>query len=132
MNHQDRARALRPIIERAAQSLEDEIALQAVELFKKWAVDTAYTVGERVSYNGVLYSCLQAHTSQESWNPVDATSLWARVLSPDPETIYDWEQPDSTNPYMTGDKVRHNNYIWISTIDNNVWEPGVYGWDLVE
>lgn len=39
-----------------------------------------------------------------------------------------WAQPGSTNPYMLGDKVRHNGKIWMSTIDNNVWEPGVYGW----
>ena len=32
---------------------------------------------------------------------------------------------------MTGDKVRHNEKVWVSTIDNNVWEPGVYGWDEI-
>lgn len=32
---------------------------------------------------------------------------------------------------MTGDKVRHNDKVWISIIDNNVWEPGVYGWNEV-
>ena len=46
----------------------------------------------------------------------------------DPEVIPEWEQPDSTNPYMMGDKVTHNEKTWESTVDNNVWEPGVYGW----
>lgn len=41
------------------------------------------------------------------------------------------ELPDSTNPYMTGDKVTHNGSTWVSTCDNNVWEPGVYGWETV-
>ena len=41
--------------------------------------------------------------------------------------IPEWEQPESTNPYMKGDKVKHNDKTWVSDIDNNVWEPGVYG-----
>ena len=41
-----------------------------------------------------------------------------------------WEQPESTNPYMKGDKVTHAGKTWVSTIDNNVWEPGVYGWEV--
>ena len=40
-----------------------------------------------------------------------------------------WERPESTNPYMKGDKVTHAGRTWVSTIDNNVWEPGVYGWE---
>lgn len=29
---------------------------------------------------------------------------------------------------MLGDKVTHNGKTWTSIVDNNVWEPGVYGW----
>lgn len=50
------------------------------------------------------------------------------MLIPDPETIPEWVQPDSTNPYMAGDKVTHNGKTWVSDIDNNVWSPGEYGW----
>jgi hypothetical protein len=42
-----------------------------------------------------------------------------------------WQQPDSTNGYMRGDKVTHNGFVWISDLDNNVWEPGIYGWRKV-
>lgn len=58
--------------------------------------------------------------------------LRTRVLIPDPEVIPDGVQPDSTNPYMMGDKVKHNGKTWESIIDNNVWEPSVYGWSEVE
>lgn len=126
------ARKLRPIIEQAAQSLPDETALNAVALFPKWDSATTYYSGQRVRCNGTLYSCLQAHTAQEDWAPEAAPSLWAKVLIPDPDTIPEWEQPDSTNPYMTGDQVTHNGKTWVSDIDNNVWEPGVYGWTEVE
>ena len=127
----ERARQLRAVIESLAETLDDESAAESVELFPIWATDTDYAVEDRRRYEGLLYKCLQAHTSQETWNPADAPSLWAKVLVPDPEVIPEWEQPESTNPYMKGDKVRHNGKIWESNIDNNVWEPGVYGWDEV-
>ena len=131
MNIVDRARQLRTQVETMAETLEDEEALKVVELFPKWAENEAYAIGDRVRYKGVLYKCLIAHTSQSDWIPSDAVSLWAKVLIPDPEVIPEWEQPESTNPYMKGDKVKHLNRTWVSDIDNNVWEPSVYGWSEV-
>ena len=89
----------------------------------------AYVTGQRVLHNAVLYKVLQDHTSQETWTPEAAPSLFAKVLIPDETVIPEWVQPDSTNPYMKGDKVLHNGKTWTSDIDNNVWEPGVYGWE---
>ena len=86
-----------------------------------------YEADTRVRYGDTLYRCLQTHTAQETWNPADAPSLWAKVLIPDPDVIPEWEQPDSTNPYKKGDKVTHNGKTWISLVDNNTWEPGVVG-----
>lgn len=126
------ARALRQAIVTASASLSDEEALSAPMMFDKWKEDTAYSAGNRVRYEGILYKCLQDHTSQSTWNPADAVSLWARVLIPDPEVIPEWIQPDSTNPYMKGDMVTHNGKTWESAVDNNVWEPGVYGWTEAE
>lgn len=131
MTPQEKARALRPLIEKAAASLPDEDALDGVELFPRWESGVGYTVGDRVSYNSTLYKVLLSHTSQADWTPDVAVSLFAMVLIPDPETIPEWVQPDSTNPYMAGDKVTHNGKTWVSDIDNNVWEPGVYGWSEV-
>ena len=107
----------------------DEQALSAVAVFQAWKDGAEYLVADRVQYGGVLYKCLQAHTAQADWVPDAAPSLWAKVLIPDPETIPEWEQPDSTNPYSKGDKVTHNGKTWVSAIDSNVWEPGVYGWE---
>lgn len=123
-----KAYKLRELIVKAAASLEDSDALGGIELFNEWETDTEYAKDDRIRYNGTLYKCLQAHTSQSTWTPADAPSLWAQVLIPDPEVIPEWTQPESTNPYMKGDKVKHNGKTWICDIDNNVWEPGVYGW----
>lgn len=131
MSYYANALKLRPYIEKGAQFLTDADALQAVTLYPIWAVGVDYKTGERVRYGGILYKVLSDHTSQETWTPTDAPSLFAKVLIPDPETIPEWEQPESTNPYMKGDKVTHNGKTWISDVDNNVWEPGVYGWSEI-
>ena len=124
-----KAKQLRQLIEQLAITLDDETALTGVELFPAWAIGKAYAVNDRAQYNGTLYKCIQAHTAQEDWSPVDAPSLWAEVLAgQDSTAIGEWVQPDSTNPYMTGDKVTHNGKTWVSDVDDNVWEPGVYGW----
>lgn len=107
----------------------DEMSLQVPNLYPSWRVNAFYHVGDRVLHDGILYKVLQDHISQEAWTPTDAPSLFAQVLIPDENVIPGWVQPDSTNPYMTGDKVTHAGNTWISTIDNNVWEPGVYGWN---
>lgn len=128
----DRARQLRAVIEENAGKMTDTRALDAPELFPMWSgAGVFYAAGKRVRYEGVLYKVLQEHYTQEGWEPVNAPSLFAKVLLPDPNVISAWEQPDSTNPYMTGDKVTHNGVEWVSTCDNNVWEPGVYGWEAL-
>ena len=128
MTYIERARALRPYIEKAAISLTDEDALQAVELFPQWVVEHAYLVGERLQYNGVLYRVVQAHTSQADWTP-DITPALFVVVSLDewPEFV----QPTGVHDaYNKGDKVTFNGKHYISLIDANVYSPVAYpaGW----
>ena len=121
------AQPVRDAMDAAGAMVTDEQAATIPALYRPWESGLDYAVGDRRLYENTLYKCLQAHTAQEAWNPVDAPSLWAKVLIPDPDVIPEWEQPDSTNPYMTGDKVTHNGKTWISLVDNNIWEPGVTG-----
>ena len=111
-----------------ALNVDDNTALRMVEFYPEWSAGQDYTAGYKVQYGGKLWRCLQAHTSQDGWEPDSAPSLWAKVLIPDENVVPEWEQPDSTNPYSAGDKVTHNGKTWVSDVDNNVWEPGVYGW----
>lgn len=113
-----------------AVSNTDEQALEVQSLYPEWETisdGTTLKVGQRVNYNGLLYNVLQEHQKQSTWNPIDAPSLFAQVLIPDENIILDWVQPDSTNGYMTGDRVNHNDKTWESLVDNNVWEPGAIG-----
>lgn len=122
---------LRAALDKAGSFLTDTQALEVQIIYAPWNFEATYAVGDRVMYNGVLYRCITAHTAQEAWTPTDAPSLWAKVLTDDTGEILPWEQPDSTNPYKKGDKVSHNGKNWESTIDGNVWEPGVYGWNEI-
>lgn len=116
------------------RSISDGAALKMPEVFPHWSGNSKeYVKDDKVLYNDVLYKVLQNHTSQEGWTPTSAPSLFAKVLTSEGE-ILDWEQPDSTNPYMKGDKVRYNGKIYESVIDNNVWSPEAYpqGWKEIE
>ena len=122
-----RVRAFIDAVLTLRESATDEQALTAMALYPVWKTDVVYNVGQRVLYKDILYKVLQSHTSQEDWTPDAAVSLFAKVLVSDDGTVLDWAQPDSTNPYMKGDKAKHNGKVWESQIDNNVWEPGDVG-----
>lgn len=108
----------------------DDVALTISDIYPEWSADSvAYKLNEKVRYNDLLYKCLTAHTSQASWTPTDAPSLWVRIDDP-AEEWPEWRQPTgSTDAYAKGAKVAHNSKHWVSNVDNNTWEPGVYGWD---
>jgi chitodextrinase len=109
----------------------DEMSLEVPNLYPAWKPNVNYNTGDRVLYEEVLYKVLATHISQATWTPVAAPSLFAKVLIPNANVIPEWEQPDSTNPYMAGDKVTYNGSTYMSTIDNNVWAPDAYGWEKI-
>lgn len=127
----EQARQFRKLLESQTEAMSDEEIIEYPSFVEKWKSGKSYSVGKRLEHNGTIYKVLQDHTSQDDWTPDAAPSLFAKVLIPDPSVIPEWEQPESTNPYMAGDKVTHNEKTWASDVDNNVWEPGVYGWSEV-
>ena len=112
----------------------DEItASEHTDLFLPWTTSTSYAIGDLRSYEGILYKCLQAHTSQESWTPDVSSSLW-KSLSMNESGILEWSQPISAlDGYNIGDEVMYNGVHYKSLIDNNVWSPEAYpqGWEVV-
>lgn len=103
-----------------------------------------YMMGDIVTHNGHTW---RSTVDNNIWEPSESTTVWEIIDEPSDEggteeptveltdeptgDIPEWTQPDSTNPYMAGDEVTHNGSTWRSTVDNNVWEPGVYGWDML-
>jgi hypothetical protein len=125
---------LKELIQQLSKSLSDSEALEGIELFPSWKTDTDYTLDNRVKYNGELYKMIQpTHHSQSDWTPDIAVSIWVKIDDPSIEWP-EWKQPTGAHDaYKNGAKVSHNGKHWINTYgDGNSWEPGVYGWDLVE
>ena len=123
-----KVKRLRQLIEQLAVMLDDETALTGVELFPAWVVGKAYAVNDRAQYNGTLYKCIQAHTSQADWMPSATPALWKTVsLDEYPE----WVQPTGAHDaYNIGDKVTYNGQHYVCTSNANVYAPDVYGWQL--
>ena len=69
----------RQIIETAVQSLPDSEALEAVTLYPDWAAGQDYPVGFKVQRGGALYKVLQAHTSQDGWEPENVPAMWTAI-----------------------------------------------------
>ena len=131
------ARKLRRYIESMSVNLDDESALDNIDVFPLWKVGVSYELGDRVRYNEVLYKVLQNHTSQEDWTPDVAVSLYVNIADPQEEWP-EWVQPQGAHDaYPKDSRVSHledehgNKRHWVSTIDANVYEPSVYGWDEV-
>ena len=114
-----------------AGELPEEDLAQIVDLWPAWSAGVSYAVDEIVRHEGSLYKVVQAHTSQPDWTPDAVPALFA-AISP-PGIIAAWVQPTGAHDtYAAGDRVTHKDSVWESTVDNNSWEPGVYGWVEVE
>ena len=122
-----KAKQLRQLIEQLAITLDDETALTGVELFPVWVVGKAYAVNDRAQYNGTLYKCIQAHTSQSDWMPSVTPALWKTVSI---DEYPEWVQPTGAHDaYNIGDKVTYNGQHYVCTSNANVYSPDVYGWE---
>ena len=128
------AKTYRKEIEKAAISLPDDEAILTPEMFRHWEPNEPMTADERVYYEPKLYRVVQSHTSQEGWEPDKTPALFTEVAKPGEIPV--WKQPTGVqDAYMTGDKVHYptaDDPVYVSTVDNNVWEPGVYGLELDE
>ena len=125
MKHAD----LVAFLKAARLTVDDNTALTGMELYPVWAVGIAVAKDSRYQYEGKLYKCVQAHTTQADWQPDVTPALWVIVSL---EEWPEWVQPTGAHDaYAKGDKVTHKSKKWISDIDANVWEPGVYGWTEV-
>lgn len=112
-------------------NIDDVTAVEHTSLFSPWAISITYKVGDIREYEGNLYRCVQAHVSQADWTPDKVPALWTKIGDPTVE-YPEWSQPvGAHDAYAKGDKVSYNNKRWVSTADANVWQPGVYGWEVI-
>lgn len=94
-------------------------------------------IGKIVRWKDKAYEVVALeHYSVISQEPDVTPAVYKEFTPPeigDQEIIEDWEKPLYAEVgYDTGDIVRHKGQLWISTMDKNPHEPGVYGWDIYE
>jgi hypothetical protein len=114
------------------EELSESKITSLAPLFDPWRPGIIVSVGDLYSWDGTVVQCLQAHTTQSDWSPDAVPALWKihRNTTTNPEP---WVQPlGGHDAYQLGDLVTHNGQTWESTVNNNVWEPGIYGWIVKE
>ena len=128
MKPQDKARQLRPYIEKASASLPDEDALEAVELFPVWQADHTYKRKEdeeirvRDPEDKLLYKLIPLeHRSQLDWPPRLVPAIWQKVEKPG-----QGDTPDNPIPWSWGLKIYKDKYysqndvIYVGIRDSGV------------
>lgn len=121
--------AMSMLMASAAPTLTDTQVKAVSVFFPDWTIGDTYRLGAVARYKGELYRALQDSTGQTAQEPDVSSGLWKRIDQPDKDGVYPWSQPlGATDAYKTGDTVTHNGKTWVSDVDGNVWEPGVYGW----
>lgn len=111
---------------------DEAVIAEHPKLFIEWSENWTGKAGNIVSENGNLYKSIHDITDKsQNTRPSETPSMWTQIGNPQDE-YPEWYQPiGSHDAYSLGDKVSHNDKHWTSTINNNVWEPGVYGWEEV-
>ena len=69
--------------------VDDQTACRMRAFYPAWAAGISCAVGYRVQHNGRLFRCLQAHTSQEGWEPENAPALWEEICETHDGSLYD-------------------------------------------
>ena len=134
MTPQERARQIRPLIEKAAVSLDDKDASQSAELFPQLKQDgsliEAYT---RINWHGKVMKAAAALWDREENDPDHAPTLWAELQYRDgirviPETI------DVTTQFHEGELGWWGDVLYCSKVNGNVYTPEQYpaGWEVVD
>jgi hypothetical protein len=114
------------------EELNDDTIAGLVSIFPSWEPGLVVAVGDLYAWDGTLVECIQAHTTQEDWTPDTTPALWKIHRTTSGSTPDPWVQPAGAHDaYNIGDRVTHNGQTWESTINANVWAPGVYGWTVI-
>ena len=111
---------LRSIVEQAAQSLPDNVAVTAKMFYPAWEDGAAYRVGEKVQRNGRLWRVVQAHTAVVGWEPENTASLWEQINETHSGTIDDPIPYDGNMVLEKGKYYMQDYEIYLCIRDSDV------------
>lgn len=111
------------------QQLDETTITEFPDLFVKWDENFRGKAGSIVQDEGQLYRSIHDITDAgQNRKPSETPSMWTHIGNP-LEEFPEWVQPiGAHDAYAQGAKASHGGKNWVSDVDNNVWEPGVYGW----
>jgi len=114
------------------EMIDDEHIKEHANLFVQWDEHFTGKRGTIVLDGGILFRSLHDVGVGQNTRPSETPSMWQRIGNPADE-IHQWRQPlGAHDAYQTGDKVLFDGKTWVSTHDNNIWQPGVFGWEKAE
>ena len=123
------AEEIRKAIDTFAVNQTDETLVDNKAAFSLWRSGVPVTRKQILRFNDDLYRVNQDHTTQDDWTPDITPALFTKISL---EEWPEWVQPTGAHDaYNTSDKCSHNDKHWVSNLDGNVWEPGIYGWSEV-
>ena len=123
------AQEIRKAIDTFAENQTDETLIDNKAAFMPWRAGLQVTTGQILRYGDDIYRVIQSHTTQTDWTPDKTPALFAKISL---EEFPQWVQPTGAHDaYKLGAKCSHKGKHWISTIDANVYEPSVYGWNEI-
>ena len=105
--------------------VDDQTALRMVEFYPEWAADVAYSAGYKVQHGGRLWRCLQAHTSQEGWEPENVPALWEEICETHDGSLYDPIPYEGSMALVSGKYYSQDGVTYLCNRDtvNPVYNP---------
>ena len=106
-------------------TVDDNTALRMAEFYPEWASDTDYAVGFKVQHHSRLFRCLQAHTSQEGWEPENVPALWEEICETHDGTKYDAIPYEGSMALASGLYYSQDGVVYLCSRDtvNPVYNP---------
>lgn len=100
-----------------AMQVDDNTALRMKDFYPEWTTGVSYSVGFKIKRNNKLWRVLQAHTSQVTWEPENATSLWETINEIHDGTVDDPIPYDGNMRLESGKYYIQNNVIYLCDRD---------------
>lgn len=115
-----------------SSQIDDVTASENAGLFVVWSEDWRGKAGDIACYDGVLYRSIHdVNDAGQNTKPPETPSMWTKMGKPG-EEYPEWSQPiGGHDAYPIGAKVTYKGKRYESSVDNNVWQPGVFGWEEV-
>ncbi|RHN01459.1 carbohydrate-binding protein [Dielma fastidiosa] len=123
----EQARLLRKQWQQLLPANDDTKIIDCEDLVDNWDIGIDYAVNDIRKFDGQVYRCVQAHTSQDGWEPSQTPALWAIKHTKNKDNPKPYVQPTGAHDaYMMDEVVLFDDAVYISKVNNNAYSPVDY------